>query len=101
MNLYVDGSLASPSGSSGSGMTASILSTTPFQLSGRGGAANLWAGYLDEVGIWSKVLSTNEITDLYNGGAGQTMCDGTGGPKCRKIIIISFYALPENTIEIT
>jgi hypothetical protein len=73
MNLYVDGSLASPSESSGSGMTASILSTTPFQLSGRGGAANLWTAYLDEVGIWSKALSTQEITDLYNGGAGQTM----------------------------
>jgi len=30
-------------------------------------------GDIDEVGVWSKALSANEITDLYNGGAGQTM----------------------------
>jgi len=28
---------------------------------------------LDELGIWSKVLSAQERTDLYNGGHGQTM----------------------------
>jgi hypothetical protein len=28
---------------------------------------------IDELGIWSKVLSTQERADLYNGGAGQTM----------------------------
>jgi hypothetical protein len=103
MNLYVDGSLASPSGSSGSGMTASILSTTPFQLNGRGGAANLWTGYLDEVGIWSKALSTQEISDLYNGGAGQTMCNGTGGPLCstprrHQIVLNPFEAKFEHFI---
>lgn len=27
---------------------------------------------IDEVGIWSKVLSSDEITELYNGGAGFT-----------------------------
>ncbi len=32
-----------------------------------------FVGYLDEIGIWSKVLSSQEITDLYNSGAGQTM----------------------------
>jgi hypothetical protein len=30
---------------------------------------------MDEVGIWSKALSTQEISDLYNGGAGQTMIE--------------------------
>ena len=33
-------------------------------------------GLIDEVGIWSKVLSAQEITDLYNGGDGQTMIEG-------------------------
>lgn len=32
-----------------------------------------FGGYLDEVGLWSKALSQQEITDLYNGGTGQTM----------------------------
>jgi hypothetical protein len=32
--------------------------------------------YVDEIGLWSKVLSSTEISDLYNGGAGQTMIYG-------------------------
>lgn len=32
-------------------------------------------GYIDEGGIWTKTLSTTEVTDLYNGGSGQTMVD--------------------------
>jgi len=32
-----------------------------------------FAGDIDEVGVWSKVLSANEMTDLYNAGSGQTM----------------------------
>jgi hypothetical protein len=54
-------------------------------------------GDIDEFGIWSKALSTNEISDLYNGGAGQTMCNGTGGPLCgkHKIILISLNWKPE------
>ena len=58
-----------------------------------------FVGYMDEVGIWSKALSTQEITDLYNGGAGQTMCNGTGGPLCstprHHVILISLNWKPE------
>ena len=31
-----------------------------------------WDGLIDEVGIWSRVLTTEERTTLYNGGAGLT-----------------------------
>jgi hypothetical protein len=31
---------------------------------------------IDELGIWSKVLSPQERSDLYNGGSGQTMVTG-------------------------
>lgn len=34
-----------------------------------------WRGMVDEFGFWNKVLSAQERTDLYNGGAGQTMVD--------------------------
>lgn len=37
--------------------------------SGQGGG-NKWNGMLDEIGIWSRVLSDTEITELYNAGAG-------------------------------
>lgn len=30
---------------------------------------------VDEMGFWNKVLSTQEMTDLWNGGTGQTMID--------------------------
>ena len=29
-----------------------------------------FTGYIDETGIWNKVLSSTEVTQLYNGGAG-------------------------------
>jgi len=31
-----------------------------------------WNGMIDEVGMWSRVLTGAEITELYNGGAGLT-----------------------------
>lgn len=35
----------------------------------------MFTGKVDELGFWTKVLSTQERADLYNGGAGQTMVD--------------------------
>ena len=32
-------------------------------------------GSIKDIGIWTKILSTQEITDLHNGGNGQTMVD--------------------------
>lgn len=34
------------------------------------GAASQWAGYIDEVGFWTRALSSGEVSSLYNGGAG-------------------------------
>ncbi len=64
--LYIDNVLVS---------TAAIGSTTASSnLFNLGGAALASPSFnLDEVGIWNKVLSTTEISDLYNGGNGQTM----------------------------
>ena len=33
----------------------------------------IFYGQLDEFGIWNKIISSQEISDLYNGGSGQTM----------------------------
>ena len=37
----------------------------------------IFNGLVDEVGVWSKVLSVQEIADLYNSGSGQTMTGGS------------------------
>jgi hypothetical protein len=62
--------------------TAGATGTPAMNLSGTNivvgntpdlGASELWKGGVDEAAIWTKALSTTEIADLYNGGAGQTM----------------------------
>jgi hypothetical protein len=65
--------------------------------------SGFYSGYIDEVGIWSKAPSTQEMTDLWNGGAGQTMCNGTGGPLCsiprrHQIVLNPFEAKFEHFI---
>jgi hypothetical protein len=46
-------------------------------------------GRIDEVGIWSRVLASDERTSLYNGGAGigYDDLDGGGASDTRSIII--------------
>ncbi len=39
---------------------------------GRRGNGNFFHGYVDEVGVWNRVLSPAEIAALYAGGAGKT-----------------------------
>ena len=34
--------------------------------------ANYYTGYLDEIGVWNRVLTSGEISTLYNSGAGKT-----------------------------
>lgn len=106
---YTNGSLVSLTNTQNVPLSISILSTTPFQLSGRGGTGNLWTGYLDEPLIYSRVLSSTEVSQLYNLGMGETLCNVTGGPVCgggsssrHKVIIVSFYALPKGhaTVQI-
>lgn len=35
-----------------------------------GGTGNFYTGALDEFGIWSRALTSTEVSQLYNGGAG-------------------------------
>ena len=37
------------------------------------GAYAFTSGKVDEVGMWTKALSSTEVSDLYNAGSGQTM----------------------------
>ncbi len=60
--------------------TPTSLSSTLIASSGNVGRFGLWVenstsyywynGYIDEVGIWSRALTSTEVSQLYNGGAG-------------------------------
>lgn len=50
--------------------TGVFNSTSSFGLGARGDASLPWDGLIDEAGFWKRVLTTDERTSLYNGGAG-------------------------------
>lgn len=50
--------------------------TAPFTI-GSADNISVWDGMIDEVGVWKKVLSSTERTDLYNGGSGNTLVDSS------------------------
>jgi concanavalin A-like lectin/glucanase superfamily protein len=57
-------------------------STTPFRLGAifaGGGQFYQLDGLLDEVGFWKRVLTSQERTDLYNGGSGLSYDDFDAG----------------------
>lgn len=39
-------------------------------LVGKNATANYWSGYIDEIGVWSRLLSTNEAAFVYQSGVG-------------------------------
>jgi hypothetical protein len=95
--FYIDGSVDSTGSTN---ITPVVTGTAPLTFGAGGtsdGANETMQGNIDEVGVWSKALSTQEISDLYNSGSGQTMCNGTGGPLCgkHKVILISLNWKPE------
>lgn len=58
-------------GSTGSASPSSIGTTGYyFQVGASYGAGNLLTAIVDEVGVWSRVLTATEVSDLYNSGAG-------------------------------
>lgn len=53
-----------------------------FQIGAASAASLHWDGLIDEVGFWKRKLTAEEITWLYNGGAGRSYADivaGMGG----------------------
>lgn len=50
--------------------TTTSSSTDNFQIGARPDTSFVWSGMLDEVGIWSRVLTSSEISQLYRNGTG-------------------------------
>lgn len=70
IKFYVNGTEQTSRTTIQNNLTASISTSVVCQIGGRGGANYLLNGNLDELGIWSRALSSGEISTLYNGGAG-------------------------------
>lgn len=63
---YLDGIASSPSATSGTGVSTG---TTEFDLGNT--VTSLYASTkIDEAGVWSRALSSTEVTQLYNSGVG-------------------------------
>jgi len=72
MLVYVDGQLETPSASQATAInTASSLDVRI----GNGHANRRFAGLLDQVGIWDRALTADEIATIYNGGNGLSSTD--------------------------
>jgi hypothetical protein len=70
--FYVDG-VAVSSSLSGSGGAATKPAAQTSAIGEYGGYAaglSFWNGAIDELGYWSRALSSADVTQLYNGGAG-------------------------------
>ena len=64
----------------GNSATGPHNNTCPIEFGAVTQYSEYFSGNLDEVGFWNKILSSTEISDLYNGGSGQTMIEqGAGG----------------------
>lgn len=67
-NIYLDGALDTPITVT-DGLTGTLLNSIPFNISGRNnGVAEVYSGGIDEVAVYDKELSADEVAQLYNGG---------------------------------
>jgi hypothetical protein len=68
--LYIDGVLnVSPTAAKNVSYAGGMVGSVGYN---RRDVSQFYGGALDEMGIWTRVLSPTEITELYNGGAGLT-----------------------------
>ncbi len=83
ITLYINGVFMTSTSTSGS-----LAFNSSFEIGNEAGdnAARYFQGNMDEVGFWSKALSAQEIADLYNGGAGDTMESGGGTVTTKQFI---------------
>lgn len=74
---YLDGSSVSLTTPSGTG-TSIFNSTAPFDIGAGNAESSNVDGTMDEIGAWSRALTSTEDTQLYNSGAGLSYPFTTG-----------------------
>lgn len=93
LKFYVDNSLLA---NNTDGTVTSIQNNSlPFSIGSHDGK-RFFDGVIDEVAVWSKVLSSTERADLYNSGSAIPYDagggGGGGGSPARRIIPVTFHA---------
>lgn len=71
-NFYIDGSLDSWSPETGLVTPGYYTDLTPLYIGNSYYEDNGFIGSIDEVGVWSRALTSTEVTELYNSGSGKT-----------------------------
>jgi len=75
--IYIDGTDRTAAVSQAGSQSAPITGDAGGAIIGANGQMSLSASAtLDELGIWTKALSQQEVTDLYNSNAGDTYSNG-------------------------
>jgi len=67
--LYVNGTEVT-SGTGVTDSTTSVPTYSTFSLGSGNSSTEFTNGTIDEVGIWSRALTSSEVTELYNSGDG-------------------------------
>jgi len=49
-----------------------LIMRSAFKFGKEALSANYFTGSVDEVGLWNRLLTSGEVTDLWNGGVGLT-----------------------------
>lgn len=72
LNAYIDGvAVTLTARTTGGAPTATISTGNPTKFGTVGGVTDAhFNGSIDEVGVWNRVLTSTEVTNLYNGGVG-------------------------------
>lgn len=70
-SMYIDGALvAGPTSKSSTALIVNWMTVGALRYGSTPSINSYYKGDLDEVGIWSRVLSGAEVTELYNSGSG-------------------------------
>ena len=77
VHLYVDGELEA------SNSSPNIQSNdNPMMIGENPDARNrTWDGLIDDVGIWNRPITPEEVALIYNGGSGNPLYTAGGGPR--------------------
>jgi len=81
VKMYVDGSAVTVTQSTDTLNDDDLTTTsTDFAIGalskGTGNGLYFFDGHIDECAVWSKTLSADEVTDVYNSGDGNDLTDG-------------------------